>query len=180
MFARFMSSTPREPSTNPSQMQPNEALAGYAVAAVLAVVAVLNLAITTGAGAPKHTTTWTSFVGLGLAVGLAFSLRFRNRLASPFIAIFAGFFVTLSKGPKALTVPHIIALVVAVGFALLVSMRQRKDQRAIAPSAASDRRAAADARRRRRKGEPEIPEGPKRPAPNSRYTPPKSRTTPKR
>jgi uncharacterized membrane protein YccC len=183
MFANRFASSPSTPDPvgGPSRMQGNEPLWGYAVAVLLVVVAVLDLTVTTGAGAPKHPTTWTPAAGLVLALVLAGTMRYRSRLLSPFVAIFAAFFVTLSKGPRVLGFPHILALVVAVGFALLVSMRQRKDQKALTPNmTAADRREAADARRRRRKGEPEPPPGPKRPPPSARYTPPKSKTTPKR
>jgi hypothetical protein len=166
---------PSESDEGPATMKGSEPLFGYGVAAVLVIVAVLDLTITTGSGAPKHHSASEPVIGLLLAGVLAVSLRWRNRLVSPFIAIFAAFFVTLAKAPSALSIPHIIALVVAVGFAVQLSVRQRRDQKALGPAMSpAERRAAADARRRRRKGEPEPAPGIKRPPPNARYTPPKS------
>ncbi len=158
-------------------MQGNEPLLGYVAGAVIIVGAVLNLVITTGAGAPAHPTTWNSLVAIVLAVALVVSIRFRNRMISPFIAIFGAFFVTLGKSPKSLSAPHIAVLVIAVAFAIIVSLHQRRDQKILTPAATpAARRAAADARRRRRKGEPEPPPPSSRPAANRRYTPPKDRT----
>jgi hypothetical protein len=112
-------------------------------------------------------------------VAVVASVQYRNRLLSPFVAIFGAFFVTLPKGPSSLSIPHIIVLMVAVSFAVIVSIHQRRDQRILTPQmTAADRRAAADARRRRRKGEPEEPAAVKRPPANRRYTPPKSAAKP--
>jgi hypothetical protein len=163
---------------NPSTMKGNELLMGYGVAVIVVIVGVLDLAVTTGAGAPAHPSTWAPIAGIVLGLALALTMRFRNRLVSPFIAIFAAFFVELAKAPKSLSIPHVVALIAAVGFALVLSMRQRREQRAVGGPA--QRRGAADARRRRRSGEPEPPTGVKRPAPSARYTPPKSKTPPKR
>jgi hypothetical protein len=181
MFDNLFSSLESEDSDdNPGRMRGSEPIQGYVVAAVLFVVCVLDLTIKKGAGAPKHPSQWAPSVGLILSVALALTMRFRNRLASPFIAIFASFFATLSKAPKVLSTPHIIALVVAVGFAVNMTLHQRRDQKALTPNMTpAQRRAAADARRRRRKGEPEPPSAGKRPPPSARYTPPKSATPPK-
>jgi drug/metabolite transporter (DMT)-like permease len=183
MFARFTSKlSPAAQSApgdlSPSKMRGNEPLMGYGAALVIAIVAALNLTITTGTGAPAHPEPWTSVAGIVLAVALAASIRLaNNRLISPFIAIFGAFFVTLSKAPSSLSAPHIVALIAAVGFALVVSMRQRREQKLVSPPLTADqRRAAADARRRRRKGEPEPASLSKRPAANRRYTPPKDRS----
>lgn len=178
MFTRFVSglSGPSgEENTSPNRMQGNEPLFGIAAAIVIALGAILDLVVTTGKGAPAHPTTWTAYVALLLAIGLIVSLRFRNRLASPFIAIFGAFFVTLEKGPDSLEIPHIAVLVIAVAFAVIVSLHQRRDQRIFhPPPTPAERRAAAEARRRRKRGEPELPPPVKRPPPNRRYTPPKS------
>jgi hypothetical protein len=181
MFANMFSATPPPSDGNPGRMKGREPLQGVAVAVIVAVGAVLDLVVTTGAGAPKHPNAAFPVIAVVLAVGLAVSVRFRNRLLSPFLAIFAAFFATLGKAPRSLGVPHIVVLVTAVGFALIVSMRQRREQKAITPTAtAADRRAANEARRRRRKGEPEPEPTVVRPVANRRYTPPKKARTPPR
>ena len=157
-------------------MRGNEVTQGYVVAGILAVVALLNLTVTTGAGAPRHPAYWYSILGLVAAAGLVVSIRFRNRLISPFVAVVGAFLVTVATAPKSLGVPHIVALGVTVAYAVILSLRHPRDQRLVSPTAtAADRRAAAEARRRRRKGEPE-PSVPvvKRPPANRRYTPPKA------
>jgi hypothetical protein len=165
---------------SPSTMKGNEALLGLAVAGIIIAVAVLDLTVTTGAGAPKHPETWAPVVGIVLAVALIASLRFRNRLASPFVAIFAAYFVELAKTPKSISTAHVIALAAAVGFAVALTLRHRSAQKAAGTmTGPAQRRAAADARRRRRKGEPEPEATMKRPPASARYTPPKSAIPPK-
>jgi hypothetical protein len=170
----FSPSTPAEDAANPASMKGNEPILGLVVAFVILIVAVLDLTVTKGTGAPKHAETWAPLIGIGLAVVLAVSLRWRNRLASPFIAIFAAYFVEVGKTPKSLTYPHVLALASAVGVAVMLTLRHRQDQKAAGTVSAADRRAAADARRRRRKGEPEPVTAVKRPPPSARYTPPKA------
>jgi hypothetical protein len=156
-------------------MKGNEPTLGYGLVAVLIIVAVADLLITKGKGAPKHTTAWEPVVGIVLALVVAGTLRLRNRMVTPLIAVVAVFFLTLDKGPNSLELPHLFALILSIAYALTLSMRQRREQRALTGmSAAQTRRAQADARRRRRKGEPEVETGPKRPAASRRYTPPKA------
>jgi hypothetical protein len=154
----------------PTRMRGREPLQAYVVAAVLAVVGVLNLLVTTGKGAPAHPTLWLSYAGIVIAVLLAGSVQLRNRLISPFTAIIGAFFVTTAKAPAVLSIPHLIALFAALGFALTVSLRQRKDQKAAAPAGARGRG------RRRGQAAPDPGEA-KRPAANRRYTPPKAKET---
>jgi len=157
----------------PSRMAGREPLQGYVATAVLLAIGVANLAITTGKGAPAHPTLWYSYVGLALAVGLGVSIRYRNRLVSPFVAIFAAFFLTLAKGPDVLGTPHLVALVVAVGYALVLSMHQRRDQKALsAATGIPMRRSRRD--RRQPPSAPGADDGLRRPRPNRRYTPPKA------
>jgi hypothetical protein len=180
VFARGRSSLSRPPTDQPgpvsaSRMQGREPLMGYVAAAAIAIGGVLDVVVTKGKGAAAHPDTWEAYAGIVLAAAVVASVQYRNRLLSPFVAIFGAFFVTLPKGPSSLSIPHIVVLMVAVAFAVIVSMHQRRDQRALTPPMrAADRRAAADARRRRRKGEPEAPPPIKRPPANRRYTPPKA------
>ena len=175
MFERLLSWVRQpEAKTGPATMKGNEPLLGLVVAAIIIAVGVLDLVVTTGAGAPKHPQTWAPVVGILLALVLVVSVRFRNRLVSPFISIFAAYFVEVFKAPKSLSVPHVIVLASAVGFALILTMRHRGEQKAAGVGTPAERRAAAEARRRRRKGEPEPPPAVKRPPPSARYTPPKA------
>ncbi len=164
-----------------TRMEGNEPVWGVVLAGILIVVSVLNLTVTTGPGAPAHPSSFDSVIAIVLALALVVvSLRVRSRMVSPLVGIVAAFFTTLGKTPTSLSAPHIIALFAALAFALILSMRQRRVQRALTPQAtAADRKAAADARRRRRKGEPEPPPEVKRPPRSKRYTPPRPATPPK-
>lgn len=160
----------------PLRLAGREPIYAYSLAALLVVVGALNLVFTKGAGAPAHPQVWQSAVGIVLAGGLAAGVRYGNRLLSSFTAIFAAFFVTLPKVPTALTPTHTVGLLAAVAFAVLVSLRQRKDQRALGPKLdATQRRELADARKRKRKGLPEPEAKPVAPLASRRYTPPKAR-----
>ena len=174
-LARWFNPPEPEGPPSPTRMSGREPLFGYIAAGVIVLASILNLVVTTGPGAPAHPTTWANYAGILFALALTVSIRFRNRMLSPFIAIFGAFFVTLAKGPDSLSLPHIVTLLVGVAFAMIVSLHQRRDQKALGPVTPAGRRAAADARARRRRGEPE-PTVTKHPAPNRRYTPPKDRS----
>jgi len=174
---RPSSTVPVDPDASPMRMQGREPLWGYAAAGLLAAGALANLLDTTGKGAPAHPVLWPSWVGLALAVGLAGSIQLRNRLLSPLAAIFSAFFLTLERGPDSLSYIHILVLLGAVGFAVALTMRQRRQQRALGPargrsgrggsrSSAAGRGAAGEAERSRK------------PPPSRRYTPPKKPTPP--
>lgn len=164
---------PVDPDASPMRMQGREQLWGYAAAAILAAGAVANLLDTTGKGAPAHPVLWPSWVGLALAAGLAGSIQFRNRLLSPFTAIFAAFFLTLERGPDSLAYIHIVVLFAAVGFAVAVTMRQRRQQRALGPARGRSGRGGAASR-----GTADDSGRARKPPPNRRYTPPKKSAAP--
>jgi hypothetical protein len=175
----------------PSRMRGTEPLYGYVVALELLVVAILNVVLRTGPGAPAHPQTTLQLLGIIASVGLFALIRVRNRTIVGLGAIVAAFFVTLPKVPNSLTLPHILALVVPLAYGLIVTQRQR---RAIGNTARSGRRAPGGARpaaarssrgrqdtRRRAAKAPAVASGPRR---SARYTPPKAkrggRTAPKR
>jgi hypothetical protein len=164
-------------------MRGTEPMYGYLVLAELIVVAVINLTVTHGAGAPTQSQTTISAVGLAAAAIFGAALQTRNRFVVGFMAIAAAFVITLPKVPNSVKVPHILALVIPLVYALLLTQRQRKASLAQIKSGrapvkgAAERRAAAAARRegrqeRRRGRQPAVPSGP---APNRRYTPPKAK-----
>ncbi len=174
------------PPSPPSRMRGREPLYGYATAAVIAAGAVLNLVVTKGKGAPAHPLLWPSYVAVVLAAGLTVSIRWRNRLVSPFVAIFGGMFDTLGRGPNSLSIAHYIVIFGAFGFAMALTMRQRRDQKALGLLPGRGRRGAATAtggagRRGAaastagRKGAA-AEDAQKKPSANRRYTPPKYAT----
>jgi hypothetical protein len=160
-------------------MRGNELMYGYIVVAELAVVAVINLTITHGKGAPTHSQTTVSLLGLVAAAILGLVLQTRNRLVCGFTAILAAYFVTLPKVPNSLALFHLLALAIPVAYALILAQRQRKAataQQRSRPAGASrtpaQRRAdAAERKQARRRGRSQpAPTGPQA---SRRYTPPK-------
>lgn len=150
-------------------MRGNETSYGYVVALELLVVAVLNLTVTHGKGAPTHPQTTLALVGVVAALALIPLLRTQNRMIVGFGSIIAAFFVTLPRVPTSLSLAHILALAFPLVYTLLLTQRQRR-----ATSAQlKERRGAGPSREpRRKRKEQEEPAGPR---PNRRYTPPKSK-----
>jgi hypothetical protein len=168
------------PPRKPSTMKWPEPLYGAVVALELVVIAILNLTVTTGKGAPTHSQTTLSLIGLACAIGFGALLFTRNRMVAAFAAIAAGFFVTLPKVPDRVTVFHLFGLVFPLVYAFVLTQRQRKDSAALTKARASgggaartpaERRASAQTQRRRgRRSKAAEPTGP---AASRRYTPPK-------
>lgn len=171
----------------PSAMRGSEPMYGYLVALELIVVSVLNMTVTHGKGAPtgpqhvlgaSFTATELRAVGLVAALALLGVIQTRNRLIVPFAAIVAAFFATLPKVPNSLAPTHLVALIIPVVYAFVLTQRQRKSTlaqaRAGGPTRSrttpEQRRREAGNRRARRQGA--VQTGPQA---NRRYTPPKAK-----
>lgn len=198
LFRRFTSSTDStaapvttevvDPDLPPSRMRGTEPLYGYVVALELLVVAVLNIVISNGKGAPAHPQTGLQIIGVVAPLALAGLIQTRNRTMVGFAAIVAAFFVTLPRVPTRLAVAHVLALAIPLVYGLVITQRQRRAMGNSArrggrrePGATNARsgRGPASAgtgtarRRGGRKGaKEEVPAGPR---PNARYTPPKAK-----
>jgi membrane protein implicated in regulation of membrane protease activity len=130
----------REPdedlSLKPSAMRGQETMYGYLIALELIAVSILNLADTHGAGAPTGpqkifgaslTSRQLSVFGLIVSIALlGVVYKVRHRFVVAFAGIIAAFFVTLPKVPNSLTATHLIALVIPVVYAFILTQRQRK------------------------------------------------------
>ena len=182
------SASDEEQNLKPSAMRGDEARWGYVVAGALIVVAILNLTVTHGAGAPKHPSTTLGLVGLVAAIALVPIIRTHHRFIVPLAAIGAAFFVTLpSQVPNSVRSVHIVALVIPVVYAFVLTQRQRRAATAQAragrassartaatkgtatpPGAGARRAGDRKPRRGRRSGANQIG-----PAASRRYTPPK-------
>jgi hypothetical protein len=177
-----------ELNLKPSELRGSEVMYGYMVAFELIVVSILNLTVTHGPGAPTgsqrllganltpHTLSVIGLLASIALIGVVYWVR--HRFVVAFAGIIAAFFVTLPKVPNTLTVAHLIALVVPVVYAFILTQRQRKaslaqsregGRSASTRSSPADRRAGSTERRRNRRKGPETT-GPKA---NRRYTPPK-------
>jgi hypothetical protein len=157
-------------------MRGKEALYGYGVTAELVLVAVLNLLVTHGKGAPTHPATTISVIGLVVALALPVAIRTNNRTIGGLGAVVAAFFVALPRVPNSLQMAHILAFVLPIAYSFTLTQRQRK----LATAEMKARRATAaaqprPARRRRARKDPEPPKGPQ---PSRRYTPPKAKRVP--
>jgi hypothetical protein len=127
-----------------TSMRGTEPLYGYVVALELIVVAILNLTVTKGVGAPAKPSTGMGIIGLVAAAALLVVMRTRHRTAVAFSAIIAAFFVTLPKVPNSLKLAHVVALIFPVIYALILTQRQR---RALGVSWKQARRGGPAARR---------------------------------
>jgi len=175
--------TPEEElNLKPSAMRGTEAMYGYVVALELFVVAVLNLTVTHGPGAPVHPQTALSLVGLVASLVLVLIIQTHNRMIVSLSAIGAAFFVTLPAVPNSVRAVHILALIIPVIYAFVLTQRQRKATTALTRAGRTARSNAARApatkspsaedrnRNRARKSKKGAQTGP---TPSARYTPPK-------
>jgi hypothetical protein len=164
-------------------MQPDEIRYGFVVAGILAVVAVLNMTITTGKGAPKNPPYLLSGIGLGLVAVMVGLLLLHRRMLSPFAAVLAAFCVTYGKVPNSVVTFHFVAIIAPIVWAFWITQRSNKAMRAQRIEAARAKKEARQTTRqpggrraggRRSRKEPE----PTGPAANRRYTPPKPKAAP--
>lgn len=170
--------TEEDTDLKPSAMRGNETIYGYVVLLELVAVAIINLTVTHGKGAPKHPQALMAAIGLVAAAIYGGTLRTRNRFIVGFTAILAAFVVSIPQVPNSVKLYHVFALAIPLVYALILTQRQRKAALALvrsgkAPQAkpAADRRAEALARRQAKKRGP-VPAGP---AASRRYTPPRAR-----
>ena len=174
-----------EPDDFPaSRLRGTEPLYGIVVGLELLVVAILNLAIQGGAGAPKHPDTFVMVIGVVASVAFLGLLTVRNRTVASFAAIGAAFFVTLPKVPSSLSLAHIMALLVPLAYALIITSRQRKMAKAAiqrggnrTPRRTRETRPTRAGRSRSATTTRPATRSTGRPA-SGRYTPPKARRTP--
>ena len=175
----------------PSRLRGTEPTYGYAIGIELLVVAILNLVIRTGAGAPAHPQTTLEVIGVVASLGYTALISTRNRTVVGLAAIAAAFFVTLPKAPNSLYLAHLLALIFPLVYGILITQRQRKaisrtlgGRRGAARTGMAARARQRDEQRdQARKGrpaqarrggrvQPPPQSGPRR---NSRYTPPKAK-----
>jgi hypothetical protein len=164
-------------------MRGNEARYGYVLTAELLVVAILNLTVTHGKGAPAHPQTTFSVIGLVAALVLIPLLRTDNRMIVGFGSIVVAYLVCgLPRTPNSLTYVHTITIAITLVYTLLLTQRQRRQ----ASAELKERRAAGPARDPKARDSKSKPLGRKRkepeelpgPRPSRRYTPPKSKRSP--
>lgn len=193
------SDNPDEPASS-LRMRGNETTFGYASAAILAIVPVVFLTVTTGPGAPPHPVTVAPAIGVVLALAMAASMRLSNRILTAFLAVTSSLATTATAVPTSVRPLSTVDLLAALGFALWITLRQSKARNAVlaerrkanqavgnTPSRNAGGRGAggrgagaggagarpAGGRRGRKAAEAAEPTGP---PPSARYTPPKNRS----
>jgi hypothetical protein len=143
------------------------------VAAVLVGMAVLELTVTHGVGAPKHPERAWAIIGLVTGLVTTATLRLRRRLLTAFAAVISAFFVSYPKVPNSLVLAKTVTLIAPLAFAFVMSQRERKATRAArGRTTAAERRAEVRSRGRQRSAA--TPSAKSRPT-TGRYTPPKAR-----
>ncbi|MGH9115783.1 MAG: hypothetical protein ACRDWW_08140 [Acidimicrobiales bacterium] len=159
----------------PSAMRGSESLYACVAAAELIVVAVLNLVITHGKGAPSHPQTTLAIIGLLGALAFVPTILTRSRMIVPFAAVVAAFLVTLPKVPTSLSTAHFITLIIVVIYALVLTGRQRKATAKAGGRGSTARQAGerAGTRAVRGRGGRSKDVAPSGPRASRRYTPPK-------
>lgn len=160
-------------------MQPGEDRWGYAVAGVLIIAGVV-FAIVRGHPSTKPPSALFPLLGAGLGAILAFvTFRYRNRFLSGMLAVLAALLVDTAKPPTSLLALDYLVLVAPLVWAVWLTLRQSKAQRALAASqprlTPEQRKAQREARKAQKRGE--APPESARPMPpaSRRYTPPQPR-----
>ena len=159
-----------------SAMRGSEPLYGYVVALELVVVGILNLTVTSGAGAPTHPSMALDAVGVAAAISLFGFLQTKNRVLVAFAVIVTAFFVNLPKVPNSLAIAHVFALAFPFAYSLVLTQRHRRRMKGELQAARTRRPASPPARRSRRNTRANAVE-PTGPRPSARYTPPKTKRT---
>lgn len=178
---------PDDTDLKPTAMRGNEMLYGYLIAGELILVAILNLVVTHGKGAPAHPNYILEILGLVASLAVLAVLQTRHRFIVPFAMVVAAYLVVYPKVPDSLSVAHLFALVLPVIYAIVLMQRQRKSSLAQARARSStgggrasrptpeERRAESMQRRQERRNRRRGVTPPAGPQRSSRYTPPKPR-----
>jgi drug/metabolite transporter (DMT)-like permease len=108
-------------------MEPKEKLVGVVAAVALAVIAVLFITVSPAHGQPEPTTTGP-VIALVLTGLLVASLALANRIVSGLLAILAAFLLQTPHVAHSILYLRKGALVIAVGYALWLTLQQRHTQ----------------------------------------------------
>lgn len=160
---------PADLELNPSDMRGTETMYGYLVAVELMVVAVLELTVTTGKGAPAHPETALAAAGLAVSAAVLAVIRARkNRTLIAFAVIIAALVVDLPPVPDRLALAKIFAVFIPLAYGLVLIRRRTR-------SATARQRAGLDPGPRSKAAPRGRQATSKKPVRTGRYTPPKSR-----
>jgi len=156
---------PASGDLRPIELREWEIPAGYAIAGFIVLLAVLELVITTGKGAPKNPSPILPLLALAIGLVQAATIRFKNRLVTALVGVAGGLLIATTKVPDSLGIPHSLGFLAPLVYAFLVTNRHNRAQRAQRGPRNQPQRGG----RRGSKAAPE-PTGPKA---SRRYTPPR-------
>lgn len=166
-FEPLPAPTRAEPASTlrPMELREWEIPAGYAVAGVIVLLAILELTVTHGKGAVKNPSPVLPLLAVVMALVQAATIRFKNRLLTALTGVAGGLLIVATRVPDSLAVPHSFGFLVPIIYAFLVTNRHNRAQRALR----GPRNQARGGGRRGSNAAPE-PTGPKA---SRRYTPPR-------
>jgi hypothetical protein len=176
-FEEFSDEPPVPASADlpPNRLRDWEIPGAYASGAVVAILAILELVVTKGSGAPKHSEPIFPIIGLVLIAGQVATVRLANRLLTAAATVLAALAIFYDKVPSALSAPRIAGFFIPFLYAFLVIQRHSRAQKALLPPRGS-RRGATSSNARGSRGK-KAPEPTGIPA-SRRYTPPKPKVDP--
>jgi hypothetical protein len=158
---------PTGKNLRPIQLRDWEIPAGYAVAALVALFAILELVVTKGKGAPKTHSPLLPIAALVIAAAQAATIRLGNRLVTGVLGVLGGLAVSYQKVPDSLSILHSIGFVGPFAYAFLVTQRHSRAQRALRGPRRPGQGGGSTRRGSKATNEPSGVR------PNRRYTPPK-------
>jgi hypothetical protein len=172
-FDELPAPTPARPAPpsgpRPIELREWEIPAGYAVAGLIVLLAVLELTITHGKGAAKNPSPILPLIALVVGLAQAATIRFKNRLLTGILGVAGGLLIAYVRVPDSLGILHSIGFLAPFVYAFLVTQRHSRAQRAL--QGPRNRRQGGGGSRRGSQAPPE-PGGPKA---SRRYTPPKAK-----
>lgn len=160
--------TPAPAATpRPIELRDWEIPVGYAVAGFVVLLAILELTVTSGKGAPKNPNPVLPSIALVVGLAQAATIRYKNRLLTAILGVVGGLLIAYVPVPYSLGILHSIGFLAPFVYAFLITQRHSRAQRALQ----GPRNRARAGGRRGAKPPPE-PSGPKA---SRRYTPPRSK-----
>lgn len=123
--------SPAAGDLRPIRLRDWEIPVGYLVAAFVVLLAVLELVITKGKGAPKTPDTLLPVVALIIGVAQAATISLKNRLVTGILGVLGGLAVAYVRVPDSLSIPHSIGFIGPFVYAFLITQRHSRAQRAL-------------------------------------------------
>jgi hypothetical protein len=112
-----------------SRMRRNEAQYGYLVVVEMVVVAVLQLVIRTGPGAPKHPNTFLEVAALVVAAAQFGVIRSKNRTFTALGVIVSGLLIDIPTVPNRLVYAKLFAVLIPLIYGFVLMRRGNRSRK---------------------------------------------------